>query len=110
MVCSDSREGLGLVRSVPTVRRTSLAHALQRAAVKSVPSVRRTLLLFVRCSDYLIVRHLVVLFTSYVIYVWLSPVRDPESRMRVGCVLHSPPDKGALRTHDVGNNKIIIIF
>jgi hypothetical protein len=25
---------------------------------------------------------------------WLSPVRDPESRISVGCVLHSPPDKG----------------
>jgi len=28
--------------------------------------------------------------------VCLSPVRDPELRMRLGCVLHSPPDKGAL--------------
>jgi hypothetical protein len=27
---------------------------------------------------------------------WLSPVWDPELRMWMGCVLHSPPDKGAV--------------
>jgi hypothetical protein len=27
---------------------------------------------------------------------WLSPGRDPESRMLKGCVLHSPPNKGAM--------------